>query len=106
MQKRVGVAELAGRLRTVLDEVAREQVTYVLESNGRPEAAVIPYEEFLRLQRLAERERQRLERWDRSRARLAAANAHFTDEEIDADVRAAIAEVRAERRAREQARER
>lgn len=103
MQKIIGVTELQRHLEPVLDEVAKEQVSYVLTRGSRPEAALISYEEFLRFQGMIEREKGLQERWERSSAELAAGNAHFTDEEVEADVKAAVEEVRAERWTREQA---
>lgn len=95
MHKTIGVTELQRRLRAVLDEVAHERASYVLARDSHPEAALIPYEDFVRLQKILERDG--LERFDRTVDRLAEQNAVYSDEEVEADVEAAIAEVRAER---------
>ncbi len=92
MQKIIGVTELQRRFRAVLDEVVREGIPYVLTRSSRPEAVLIPYETFLHYQELEEKEV--LARIDSLLARLAEQNAERTDEEVAADVQAAISEVR------------
>ena len=69
MQKIIGVTELQRRFRSVFDEVAEEHVPYVLTRGSRPEAALIPYEEFLRFQALQEQDV--LARFDGLVARMA-----------------------------------
>ena len=54
MQKIIGVTELQRRFRSVFDEVAHKHTPYILTRGSRPEAVLIPYEEFLRLQALQE----------------------------------------------------
>ncbi len=92
MQKVIGVTELQRRFRAVLDEVAKQGVFYVLTRGSRPEAVLIPYETFLRYQALEEKEV--LARLDRLLARLAEQNVARSDEEVAADVEAALAEAR------------
>ena len=48
MQKIIGVTELQRSFRAVFDEVARDHMPYVLTRGSRPEAAIIPYDEFIR----------------------------------------------------------
>jgi prevent-host-death family protein len=57
MQKIIGVTDLQRRFRAVLDEVVGQQVPYVLTRGSRPEAALVPYEDYLRFQELEERGR-------------------------------------------------
>lgn len=95
MQKIIGVTELQRRFRLVFDEVARKRVPYVLTRGSRPEAALIPYEEFLQFQALKEQEV--LARFDRLAARLAEQNASAGEEEVAADVAAALEEARSSR---------
>ena len=95
MQKIIGVTELQRRFRLVFDEVAREHVPYVLTRGSRPEAALIPYEEFLQFQALKEQEV--LARFDRLAARLAEQNASASEEEVAADVATSLEEVRSNR---------
>ena len=91
MQRIIGVTELQRRFRSVFDEVAKRNVPYVLTRGSRPEAALIPYEEFLQFQAL--KEQDVLDRFDRLVARMAEQNAAVGDEEVRADVAAARAEL-------------
>ena len=91
MQRIIGVTELQRRFRSVLDEVTKERIPYVLTRGSRPEAALIPYEEFLRYQELDEKEL--FARFDELAARMARQNRAVSEEEVEADVVAARAEV-------------
>lgn len=91
MQKIMGVTELQRRFRSVFDEVAEEHVPYVLTRGSRPEAALIPYEEFLRFQALQEQDV--LARFDGLMARMAEQQATVSEEEVAADVAVARAEL-------------
>lgn len=91
MQRIIGVTELQRRFRSVFDEVAKEQVPYVLTRGSRPEAALIPYEEFLRFQALQEQDV--LARFDQLVARMAEKTRAVPEEEVAADVAAARAEL-------------
>jgi prevent-host-death family protein len=91
MQKVIGVTELQRRFRAVFDEVVKQQVPYVLTRGSRPEAVLIPYEEFLHWQALQEQEV--LARFDQLMARMADQNAAVDEEEVAADVAAARAEL-------------
>lgn len=91
MQKVIGVTELQRRFRTVFDEVAQNHIPYVLTRGSRPEAALIPYEEFLRFQEL--REQDVLTRFDQLVTRMAEQNADVSEEEVAADVAAARSEL-------------
>jgi prevent-host-death family protein len=90
----IGVPELQRRFEAVLDEVVKDGVPYVLARGSRPEVAIIPYEQFLRYQALDQQAVP--DRVARGLARLAADKATLTDEEVAADVAAAIKEARAE----------
>lgn len=87
MQKIIGVTELQRRFRSVFDQVVFEQIPYILTRGSRPEAVLIPYEDFLRYQELEEE--QVLARFDRLVTRMAEQNAEYSDEEVAADVAAA-----------------
>lgn len=91
MQKIIGVTELQRRFRSVFDEVAKEHVPYILTRGSRPEAALIPYEEFLHLEAL--KERDLLARFDQLMARMAEQQAAVSEEEVAVDVIAARAEL-------------
>jgi prevent-host-death family protein len=92
MQKIVGVTEMQRNFRSIFDEVAKEHTPYVLTRGSRPEAALIPYETFLRLMEWQEEEV--LNRFDRLAERVAAENESYTNEEIETDTTEAIDEVR------------
>jgi prevent-host-death family protein len=92
MQKIIGVTELQRNFRVIFDEVARENMPYVLTRGSRPEAAIISYDEFTQF--LAWKEQEVVAEFDRAMQRLAKRNAGFDDDEIFADVEEAIAEVR------------
>ena len=96
MQKIIGVTELQRRFRLVFDEVAMKHVPYILTRGSRPEAALIPYDEFLELQAL--KEQDVLARFDRLTARLAEQNTAGEEE-----VAAALDEVRSSRSRRRMA---
>lgn len=87
MQQIIGVTELQRRFRTFFDQVVRKRVPLVLTRGSRPEAVLIPYEDYLRFQQLQESEV--LARFDQVWERLAQVNAAYADEEIAADIHAA-----------------
>lgn len=91
MQKVIGVTELQRRFRVVFDEVVKKQVPYVLTRGSRPEAVLIPYEEFLHWQALQEQEV--LARFDQLITRMAEQNAAVDEAEVTGDVVAARAEL-------------
>ena len=92
MHQIIGVTDLQRRFRTILDEVVKNHVPYVLTRGSRPEAAIIPYEDFAQF--LAWKEQDVLYEFDRAMTRLAEQNAVYSDDEVAADVEAALAEVR------------
>jgi prevent-host-death family protein len=91
MQKIIGVTDLQRRLKAVLDEVAEDNVPYVLTRGSQPRAVLVPYDEFLRYQELQESEVVR--RFQRLRARMAEASAGLSEDELAAEVAAARAEL-------------
>ncbi len=91
MQKIIGVTELQRSFRRVFDEVAEEHVPYVLTRGSSPQAALVPYDEFLRFKSFQEQEVVR--RFDRLLARMAEKNDRFSDEEVAREVAAARAEL-------------
>jgi prevent-host-death family protein len=86
MQQIVGVTELQRRFRTFFDQVVRQRTPIVLTRGSRPEAALIPYEDYQRFQQMQEVEV--LARFDQVWARLDKLNAEFSDDEIAADIKA------------------
>lgn len=91
MQKIVGVTELQRRFRSIFDEVVKKNIPYILTRGSRPEAALISYDEFLQFQAL--REQEVLANFDRLTSRLAKQNAALNEDEVAADVSAALDEL-------------
>ena len=86
MNKIIGVTELQRRFKSVFDEVVKRGVPYVLTRGSRAEAALLPYKDFVRFQELQERDI--LDRFDRLSERMAEQNRQFSEEEVEADIRA------------------
>ena len=91
MQKIIGVTELQRRFRSVFDEVAKKGIPYVLTRGSRPEAVLIPYEEYLQYQELQVEDI--LQRFDSLVDRMVEQNREFSEVEVVADVEAARAEL-------------
>lgn len=87
MQKIIGVTELQRKFRPFFETVVRKRIPLILTRGSRPEAVLIPYEDYLRFQQLEESEV--LARFDRVWSRLAELNAEFSEEEIAADIKEA-----------------
>ena len=84
MQKIIGVTELQRQFRTFFEEVTRKRVPLILTRGSRPEAVLIPYEDYLQYQQMQESEV--LARFDQVWNRLAQVNAAYKDDEIAADI--------------------
>jgi prevent-host-death family protein len=84
MQRTVEMGEFRGNFNSLLDEVAKQHTSLVLTRGSRPQAVIIPYEDFLRFQQVQEREV--LAGFDRVWNRLAELNAAYSEAEIDTDV--------------------
>ncbi len=87
MQKIIGVTELQRKFRPFFDGVVRKRTALILTRGSRPEAVLIPYEDYVRYQQMQESEV--LARFDQVWERLAAVNVEFSEDEIAADIRAA-----------------
>jgi prevent-host-death family protein len=87
MHKTVRVPDVERSFRTVFEEMKRDHVPYVLTEDSRPEAVLVPYDEFLKLQRF--QEEKVLARFDETWGRLGARNANRSEEEIAEDIAAA-----------------
>jgi len=87
MQKIIGVTEFQRKFRPFFEDVVRKRTLLVLTRGSRPEAVLIPYEDYLRFQQLQESEV--LARFDKVWNRLAEVNAAFSEDEIAADIKAA-----------------
>ena len=87
MQQIIGVTELQRKFRLVFNQVVRSHTPVILTRGSRPEAALIPYEDYLRFQQMQETEV--LAHFDKVWARLTEVNATFSDQEIVDDIQAA-----------------
>lgn len=87
MQKIIGVTELQRQFRSFFEDVVRKRIPLVLTRGSRPEAVLLPYEDYQRYQQMQESEV--LARFDQVWARLAQVNAEFSEDEIAADIEAA-----------------
>ena len=86
-QKIIGVTELQRRFRQFFDLVAKKNTPIILTRGSRPEAALIPYEDYLRLQELKESEV--LARFDLVWEKLGKLNEGYSEDGIAADIQAA-----------------
>ena len=84
MQKIIGVTELQRKFRPFFESVVRKRIPLILTRGSRPEAVLIPYEDYLRYQQLQESEV--LAQFDKVWERLAELNAEFSEEEIAANI--------------------
>lgn len=96
MNRIIGVTELQRKFRTVFDEVAHKHTAYILTRGSRPEAVLVPYDQYLRFAQADEA--GILKRFDELLAHMAVANAQYTEEEVEADLVAATRTVRARKR--------
>jgi prevent-host-death family protein len=87
VQKIIGVTELQRKFRPFFEGVVRKRTPLILTRGSRPEAVLIPYEDYVRYQQMEESEV--LARFDKAWERLAQVNTDFTEEEIAADIKAA-----------------
>jgi prevent-host-death family protein len=87
MQQIIGVTELQRKFRSFFEDVVSKRTPLVLTRGSRPEAVLIPYEDYLRFQQLQESEV--LARFDKVWNRLAQMNATVGDDELTVDIKAA-----------------
>jgi prevent-host-death family protein len=99
MNQIIGVTELQRRFRSVFDDVTKKGIPYVLTRGSKPEAVLLPYEEYVKYKKLSDEEAD--QKFDAMVERLSKANTKFSDEEVSADVEEAIQEVRKLRRQKE-----
>ncbi len=87
MLKIVGVTELQRRFRPFFEDVVRKRTPLVLTRGSRPEAVLIPYDDYVRFQQMEEEEV--LAHFDQVWDRLSKLNTEHSLEDIDADIQAA-----------------
>lgn len=91
----IGVTELQRRFKSVFDEVREKRMPYILTRGSRPEAVLMPYDEFERLERLDEKEV--VYRFDRLLERRRRRSEDLSATDVTNDVECAISEVRRDR---------
>lgn len=96
MDKIVGVTELQRNFKRIFDDVTKGKSAHILTRKSRPEAVLMPYEEYLRLARLSDTEITA--RFNQILARMRAVNARFNDEEIEYDLTQATKTLRKTKR--------
>lgn len=84
----------ANLLRQVMDRVKKEGDHHVIKKNGEPEAALLPLEDLDLLRRVAVTKERAWDDFFENLKEVHALNAAFSHTEIEADVDAAIQEVR------------
>lgn len=96
MNKIIGVTELQRKFRTIFDEVVERHTPYILTRGSRPEAVLVPYDQYLKF--VQADEAGVLKRFDNVLARMAAVNAQYSEEEVEADLKQATRLVRSRKR--------
>jgi prevent-host-death family protein len=82
MEKSIGATDLRQRLTDVLQAVREQRKIYVVETFGRPQAAIINLDEYRQFQRFRE-EREAFFEWlEAAAARNAERNVGLSDEEV------------------------
>lgn len=93
MERSIGATDLRQRLTDVLLAVRERRETYIVETFGRPQAALINLDEYEQFQRF-QRERETFFEWlENTAARNAEHNVGLSDEEVLAIIAQARAEV-------------
>ena len=93
MERSIGATDLRQRLTDVLQAVREQRETYIVETFGRPQAAIVNLDEYRRFQRFRE-EREAFFEWlESTAARNAERNVGLNDEEVLAIIEQAREEV-------------
>jgi prevent-host-death family protein len=93
MERSIGAADLRQRLTDVLQAVRERGETYIVETFGRPQAAIISLDEYRQIQRFRQ-ERETFFEWlEAAAARNAERNVGLSDEEVLAIIEQAREEV-------------
>ena len=93
MEQRIGTTDLRQRLTDVVQAVREQRETYVVETFGRPQVAIVNLEEYRQFQRFRQEREAFFERLEGMAVRNAERNANLSDEEVLAIVERAREEV-------------
>lgn len=96
MNKIIGVTALQRKFRKIFEEVAEDHTPYVLTRGSRPEAALVPYDQYLKYVQLDEN--GIFKRFDDLLVRMSLVNASFSVKEIERDIQAARKAIRPRKR--------
>lgn len=92
MERSIGATDLRQRLTDVLQAIRERQETYVVETFGRPQAALVNLDEYRQFQRFRQ-EREAFFAWlEDTAAANAERNVGLSDEQILAIIKKARAE--------------
>jgi prevent-host-death family protein len=95
MERNIGATDLRQRLTDVLQAVREQRETYIIETFGRPQAAIVNLDEYRQFERFRE-EREAFFEWlEATAARSAEQNVGLSDEEVLAIIEQARKEVAA-----------
>ncbi len=93
MEQSIGTTDLRRRLTDVLQAVRERHATYVIETFGRPQAAIVNLDEYQQFQHFRQ-EREAFFDWlEATAARNAEHNVDLSDEEVLAIIEQARQEV-------------
>jgi len=93
LERRIGTTDLRQRLTDVLQAVREQGVTYVVETFGRPQAAIVGLDDYRQLERF-QQEREAFFDWlETTAARNAERNVGLTDDQVLAIIEQAREEV-------------
>ena len=93
MERSIGTTDLRQRLTDVLQVVRERRETYIIETFGRPQAAIVNLDEYRQFQRFRQ-ERETFFEWlETTAARNAERNVGLSDEEVLAIIEQAREEV-------------
>lgn len=82
MERSIGATDLRQRLTDILQAVRERRETYIVETFGRPQAAIISLDEYRQFQHFR-REREAFFEWlEATATRNAERNVGLTDEEV------------------------
>jgi prevent-host-death family protein len=93
MEQSIGTTDLRQRLTDILQEVRERREAYIVETFGRPQAAIISIDEYRQFQRFREEREAFFERLEASATRNAERNAGLSDAEVLAIIEQARREV-------------
>ena len=82
MENQIGATELRQKLTDVLQEVREEQATYVIETFGRPQAALVNLDEYRRFQQFQDQRKNFFQWMEETAGANAPRNQDLSEEEI------------------------